>query len=44
MLGFIPKISSVPISFTAVTQWLKCFATYRKVAGSNSDGLIEIFH
>ena len=29
---------------TAVAQWLRCCATYRKVAGSIPDGVIEIFH
>ena len=29
---------------TAVAQWLRCRATNRKVAGSNPDGVIGIFH
>jgi len=29
---------------TAVVQWLRCCATYRKVAGSNPDGVTGIFH
>ena len=29
---------------TAVTQWLMCCATNRKVAGSIPDGVIGIFH
>ena len=29
---------------TAVTQWLRCCATNRKVAGSIPAGVIEIFH
>ena len=29
---------------TAVTQWLRCCATNRKVAGSIPDGVIGIFH
>ena len=29
---------------TAVAQWLMCFATNRKVAGSIPDGVIGIFH
>ena len=29
---------------TAVAQWLRCYATNRKVAGSNPDGVIGIFH
>jgi hypothetical protein len=29
---------------TAVAQWLRCFATNRKVAGSIPDGVIAIFH
>ena len=29
---------------TAVTQWLRCGATNRKVAGSIPDGVIGIFH
>jgi len=29
---------------TAVAQWLRCFATNRKVAGSIPDGVIGIFH
>ena len=42
-----------PISFnyfrtfkqgTAVAQWLRCFTTNRKVAGSIPDGVIGIFH
>jgi len=31
-------------SGTAVAQWLRCFATDRKVAGSIPDGVIGIFH
>ena len=29
---------------TAVSQWLRCCATNRKVAGSIPDGVIGIFH
>jgi len=29
---------------TAVAQWLKCYATNRKVAGSIPAGVIGIFH
>ena len=29
---------------TVVAQWLRCFATNRKVAGSIPDGVIGIFH
>jgi len=29
---------------TAVAQWLRCFATNRKVAGSIPDGVNGIFH
>ena len=29
---------------TAVTHWLRCCATNRKVAGSIPDGVIAIFH
>ena len=29
---------------TAVAQWLRCWATNRKVAGSIPDGVIGIFH
>ena len=29
---------------TAVAQWLRCYATNRKVAGSIPDGVIGIFH
>ena len=29
---------------TAVAQWLRCYATNLKVAGSNPDGVIGIFH
>jgi len=29
---------------TAVAQWLRCCATYRKVAGSIPAGVIGIFH
>ena len=29
---------------TAVAQWLRCCATYLKVAGSIPDGVIAIFH
>ena len=29
---------------TAVAQWLRCCATYWKVAGSIPDGVIGIFH
>jgi len=29
---------------TAVAQWLRCCATYRKVAGSTPDGVSAIFH
>jgi hypothetical protein len=29
---------------TAVAQWLRCFCTNRKVAGSIPDGVIGIFH
>jgi len=29
---------------TAVTQWVRCCATIRKVAGSIPDGVIRIFH
>jgi len=29
---------------TAVSQWLRCCATNRKVAGSIPDGIIGIFH
>ena len=28
---------------TAVAQWLRCYATNRKVAGSIPDGVIGIF-
>ena len=31
-------------SGTAVAQWLRCYATNRKVAGSIPDGVIGIFH
>ena len=31
-------------SGTAVAQWLKHYATNRKVAGSFPDGVIGIFH
>jgi hypothetical protein len=30
--------------WTAVTQWLTCCATYRKVVGSIPDGVTGIFH
>ena len=30
--------------FPAVAQWLRCWATNRKVAGSIPDGVIGIFH
>ena len=29
---------------TAMTQWLRCCATNRKVVGSIPDGVIEVFH
>jgi len=29
---------------TAVAQWLRCYATNRKVAGSIPDGVIGVFH
>jgi len=29
---------------TAVAQWLRCYATNRKVAGSIPDGVIALFH
>jgi hypothetical protein len=29
---------------TAFAQWLRCYATNRKVAGSNSAGVAGIFH
>ena len=29
---------------TAVAQWLRCFATNRKVSGSSPAGVIGIFH
>ena len=29
---------------TAVTQWLRCYDTNRKLAGSIPDGVIGIFH
>ena len=31
-------------SGTVVTQWLRCYVTNRKVAGSIPDGVIGIFH
>ena len=29
---------------TAIAQWLRCYATNRKVAGSIPDGVTGIFH
>ena len=37
--GYINKLLG-----TAVTQWLRCCATNRKVVGSIPDGFIGIFH
>ena len=33
-----------PFNGTAVAQWLRCFATNQKVAGSIPDGFFGIFH
>jgi len=35
---------NLPLTGTAVAQWLRCCATNRKVAGSNPAGVIGIFH
>ena len=39
-----PFYPPLPFRGTAVTQWLRCCATNRKVAGSIPDGVIGIFH
>ena len=38
------KFHKVLLQGTAVTQWLRCSATNRKVAGSIPDGVTGIFH
>ena len=36
---------SSPLQYgTAVAQWLRCYATNLRVAGSKPDGVIGIFH
>jgi len=44
----VPSISlfiNLPVNLgTAVAQWLRCWATNRKVAGSIPDGVIAIFN
>jgi len=43
--SFLTRISyCILILGTAVAQWLRCYATNRKVAGSIPDGVTGIFH
>ena len=44
LCSFIHDFIHVKVKGTAVTQWLRCCATNRKVAGSIPDGVIRIFH
>jgi len=38
------NVATLAYKGTAVSQWLRCCATNRKVAGSIPDGVIGIFH
>jgi hypothetical protein len=40
IIFFLGKV--LPKTFYAVSQWLRCYATNRKVAGSIPDGVIDV--
>jgi len=43
LVVFIIRITNFTLSGTAVAQWLRCYATNRKVAGSVPAGVSGIF-